>query len=371
METPLFIEQKRTRDHRLDIIKAISIILVLCWHLQPFDITAPKLTSFHISGIFREGIKSFYSQVTLLGVPSFILVSLYLYFQNLNERGYSYTRTRLLHLAKLFAFWVTVQVIVFSLTTYPLSTPFKERMTSTFNSLSLYNIFVEGGPRLNFIGGSSVFYYFTSLFLLTIFATVYFAITKVPRVQIFTGALLVIASLIFFEYCSLNNIYIELLDIRTFLIYIPIAHYLWLTKSNFSPWLLIFLLTGYILFSVQDYHLRRQGFVTNVYLRDAIVCGATMIFYGIKHLPLHRDSKILAFFSVYSLGIYATHKYFQFIALTLLGPQFEIYGIGKKTHFGEIHVNMQTLSIAVLAASLTLLCVFILGKTPLKKFVKG
>jgi hypothetical protein len=155
------------------------------------------------------------------------------------------------------------------------------------------------------------------------------------------------------------------------LVYIPIAHYLWLTRSNFSKWSLIFFLTGYILFSIQDYSLRRQGFITNVYLRDAVVFGATTIFYGIKNLPVRRESKILTFFSIYSLGIYATHKYFQYLSLTLLTPLFEVYKIGKKTHFGEIHVNMQVLSIAILATTLTLLCVFILGKTPLKRFVKG
>lgn len=370
MQTDTTLEKTTKRDHRLDVIKAISIILVLCWHLQPLDITAPKLTDFHISGIFREGIKTFYSQVTLLGVPSFILVSLYLYFQNLNDRGYSYTRTRLVHLLKLFAFWVTCQIVIYALTSYPSSTPLAERVVSTFNSLSLYNVFIEGGPRLDFIGGGSVFYYFTTLFLLTIFATIYFALTKIPWVQISIGAFGIIASLIFFEYCSLNNIYIELLDIRTFMIYIPLTHFLWLTKSNFSKWLWVISLAGYILFSIQDYYLRRQGFVTNVYLRDSVVFGATTIFYGIKNLPLHRESKILTFFSVYSLGIYATHKYFQYLSLTLLTPLFELYNIGKKTHFGEIHVNMQVLSIAILATSLTLICVYLLGKTPLKRFVK-
>jgi len=370
MQTASNIEKTQTRDHRLDIIKAISITLVLCWHLQPIDITAPRLLSFHFSGLLRESIKSFYSQVTLLGVPSFILVSLYLYFNKLNERGYQYTPSRLLHLLKLFTFWVSCQIIIYYLVAFPKSIAPIDRLAALFKELSLYNIFIEGGSRLPFIGGGSVFYYFTTLFLLTILATLYFMITKIPWVGISTGVVVVIGSLIFFEYSSLNGIYVLLLDIRTFLIYIPIAYYLWVGKSSFSKSLLFFLLAGYLFFSIQDFFLRRQGLVINVYLRPAIVFGATAIIYGIKNLPSWKESKVITFLSVNSLGIYATHKYFQFLSIVLLTPFFEAQGIGKKTRFGEIHVNMQTLLIALLATSLTLLCVFILGKTPLKKFIR-
>ncbi|MCC7118745.1 MAG: acyltransferase family protein [Anaerolineales bacterium] len=372
MQNSSTLEHRPARDYRLDIIKAISIILVLCWHFQPFDVTAPKLTDYHLSGIFREGIKSFYAQVTLLGVPSFILVSLYLYFMNLSKRGYSYTKSRPIHLAQLFAFWVSCQIVIYFLTTYSLTNSFADNLTSLLKGLSFYKIFIEGGPRLNFIGGGSVFYYFTTLFFSTILATFYFFITtKNETAGAWIGALTVISSLIYFEYCSLNNIYVELLDLRTFIIYIPLAYYLWSHKDKFSIWLFIFFIVGYVFFAVQDYYLRRQGFVINVYLRTGITFGASMIFYGVKNLSLIKESKTLTFFSIYSLGIYATHKYFQYFSTALLSPYFELYKIGKKTHFGEIHINLQVLSIAALGISLTLLCVFLLGKTRLKGFVKG
>jgi hypothetical protein len=372
MQTTPTTPHKPNRDYRLDIIKAISITLVLFWHFQPIDITAPKLTDFHISGIFREGIKSFYQQVTLLGVPSFILVSLFLYFSKLQERGYSYSKTRLLHLVNLFIFWVSCQIIIFSLTSFPISMPLQERIQNSISGLSLYNIFIEGGPRLPFVGGSSVFYFFTTLFLLTLLSTFYFLLnSRAPRITSGLGWAIVISSLLFFEYCSLNNVYIELLDLRTFIIYIPIAHFFCVNENKIPKgWFLVFI-TGYILFSVQDYLLRGQGFIINVYLRAAIVFGALALFHGIKNLPVQKGSRFISFLSIYSLGIYAVHKYFQFLSITLLTPYFEIYDIGKKTHFGKIHVNMQVLTIGILGISLTLLCVYLLGKTPLKKFVRG
>lgn len=145
MEKRQMIEKEKHRDYSLDIIKAIGIILVLCWHFQPFDITAPRLLDYHIRGIFREGIKAFYLQITLLGVPSFILVSMYLYFKRLDEHGLRYTKPRLWHLINIFVFWVSVQILVVYIADIPKSIPFIEQMKLLFGSLSLRGVFLEGG----------------------------------------------------------------------------------------------------------------------------------------------------------------------------------------------------------------------------------
>jgi len=370
MEKEQTIEKEKIRDYSLDILKAIGIILVLCWHFQPFDITAPRLLDYHIRAIFREGIKAFYLQITLLGVPTFILISMYLYFKRLDERRFQYTKTRLLHLINIFVFWVSVQILVVYIADIPKSIPFSEQMKILLGSLSLWGIFLEGGPRMAFVGGSSVFYYITTLFLLTILATLYWMLAKIPWAGISTGLVIVIGSLIFFEYQSLNGTVFSLLDLRTFAIYIPIAYYLKFSEGKFYKSLLFFLLAGYVAFSVQDYLLRKQELFNNVYLRASIAFGATTLFYAVKHLWHGKISKATSFLSVNSLGIYATHKYFQYISILALTPFFEAQGIGKKTAFGEIQVNLPNLMIAALGFSLTFACVALLGRTPLKKYIR-
>ena len=371
MTTPPNIDKHKTRDHRLDIIKALSILLVLFWHFQPIDITAPELRIFHIRAIIREGVKVFYSQVTLLGVPSFILVSLYLYFQNLKIKGYAYAFSRLQHLLKLFTFWVFIQIVIYFFTTYPLSTPISQWIPLLVKDLTVHKIFIEGGPRLDFMGGSSVFYYFTSLFLLTIAATAYSLLDKFTFIETASRILIVGGTLIYFEYCSLKNISVELLNPITFLPYVPLAYYFARKQVSFSRSMALLFILGYIGFSIQDYYLRKQGYITNVYLRASIVSGALTLFNTIKSLPFLKESKAAAFLSNHSLGIYATHKYFQFLSIDLLTPLFAVYEIGKKTEFGNIHVNLQTLSIALLGISLTFLCVLLLGKTPVRGFFRG
>ena len=364
------ITKTKTRDGRLDIIKAICIILVLLWHLQPIDVSAPRLQSYHFNLLLKETIKSFYLQITLLGVPSFILVSLYLYFQKLEEHGYQYVKTRLLHLCKLFVFWVSCQFFIFYLVTIPKSIPLVDQLKELSRGFTFYTIFLEGGPRLPFIGGSSIFYFITTLIFLTILATVFSVMAKITWLGITSGILIIAGSLIYFENSSLSGVSISLLDIRTFMIYIPIAFYFQPGKLGYSRSLFVFFVMGYVLFSAQDYYLRAQGLFVNVYLRPAIVFGTTALFYGIKNLLSWKISKVFSFLSIYSLGIFATHKYFQFLSTAILTPFFEAQGITKKIPFGEFRVNVQTFWIALLTITLTMIGIFILDKTPLKKFIR-
>ena len=370
MQQTSSITSPKTRDDRLDFIKAICIILVLFWHLQPIDVSAPRLQTYHFDLLLKEAIKFFYLQVTLLGVPAFILVSLYLYFNKLAEHGYQYASTRLLHLLKLFVFWVSCQIIIVYLVTIPKSIPFSDQFALLAKAIPLRTLLLEGGPPLPFSGGLSVFYFFSTLILLTILATVFSVMARNTLLGVTTGALITIGSLVYFESSSLRGVNVSLLDIRTFMVYIPIAYYFQPGKLGFSKGLLWFTLAGYILFSVQDYFLRTQGPFVNVYLRPTIVFGATALFYGIKNLQSWKNSKALSFLSIYSLGIFAIHKYFQYLSIVMLTPLFEAYGIVKKIPLGEFRVNVQTILIAILTVSLTFLCVVILDKTPLRKFIR-
>lgn len=357
------------RDNRLDLIKAICIVLVLFWHFQPIDITAPKLTEFYIDSLLKEGIKSFYMQVSLLAVPTFILVALYLFYGKLAEQGSKYLWTRLWHLIQIYFFWVGCQFLIFYLIVIPKSIPLMDQFGQLKNEFSFHTIFIDGGPRLPEVG-SSVFYYLSILIVLTVLAVLYWVLAKNKIAGGIAGICIVIGSLVYFEHNSFTGSSVSILDLRTYILYIPIAYYFQSAKSRFSKSLLISLAAGYILLSIQDYFLRRQGLFVNVYMRASIAFGAAALFYGIKNLKQGNGNGIINFLSSNSLGIYATHKYFQYISVIFLTPYFVAEGMKKKVHFGDLRVNLQTLLIASLAAALTLLCVFILSKTPLRRFIR-
>jgi len=357
------------RDSRLDLIKAICIVLVLFWHLQPIDIAAPKLTQYHFDLLLKEGIKTFYLQVTLLAVPTFLLVALYLYFGKLAKHGYKYLWIRLPRLIQIFLFWVACQLLMFYLLSIPKSLPLAEQWNLLKVELQPYAIFIAGGPQLPEVGGS-VFYYLSMLVILTVLATLFFHLAQNRAVGIGIGAIIIAGSLLYFEYCSLHGIIVLFFDVSTFVIYIPIAYFLQFNKFDFSKSLFIFIVAGYIFFTIQDYELRKLALHINVYLRASIVFGAIALFYGINNLKIETDFKVTNFLSTYSLGIFAIHKYFQYFVITLLTPYFIAEGITKKVSYGNFRVNIQTLMIAALATVTTLLCVFLLGKTPFKRFIK-
>jgi surface polysaccharide O-acyltransferase-like enzyme len=87
-----------TRDYNLDNLKAYSIIFVLIWHLEPFNITSsqPKLNL-----IYTFLIDFIMWQVSLVAVPTFIVVSLYLFFSKAVDRNF-YLIKRLKNLGIVF-----------------------------------------------------------------------------------------------------------------------------------------------------------------------------------------------------------------------------------------------------------------------------
>lgn len=369
MQPPPNTTSPRIRDERLDVIKAISIILVLFWHLQPIDVTAPRLTAFHISSLLKESLLSFYKEVTLVAVPSFFLVALYLYFSKLNENGPRYILTRLAHLLRIFVFWVLCQILVYYIIVIPKSLPFSEQIKTLAQSLSLWTVFLEGGPALPLVGGS-VFYYLSSLFILTILATLFWLLAKINWLGITTGMAVVAGSLLYFEYCSVTGVYVSLLNIVTFALYIPIAFYFNSSRYRFSKPLLWFLFAGYVVFFIQDYYLRNQGLNPNAYPRPAIVFGAATLFYGVRNLKFPKMTKTLGFFSTFSLGIYAIHKYFQYLSIVALTPFFAMLEIPRKVPWGEFRIDAQAILVAVLVVTLSVVSVYLLDKTPLRKFIR-
>ncbi|MBP7233344.1 MAG: hypothetical protein KBA28_15590, partial [Syntrophaceae bacterium] len=89
-----------SRETGIDIIKAVSIVLVLIWHLQP--ITKNVLPPDSAAGIYGWPVMDFfYRYISLLAVPSFICVSLLLFMKK-SFISEGYWKKRLMRLAQIF-----------------------------------------------------------------------------------------------------------------------------------------------------------------------------------------------------------------------------------------------------------------------------
>jgi len=71
------------RDYRLDMLRAISISLVLLWHLQLFRFK--MMPGSRIGIVLRYALDIFNYQVSLVAVPVFVLVSLFLFYSKALE----------------------------------------------------------------------------------------------------------------------------------------------------------------------------------------------------------------------------------------------------------------------------------------------
>lgn len=360
------------RNYSLDLIKAISIILVLIWHLQPFDISIPNITRFSANIIFKETLNAVYFQVTLIAVPSFLITSQYIYFQKLKQYGYIYFFKRLAVLSYITIFWISVQFFFYYLIAplFSVDTTISPLPTSIPGWLQLIMI---GGPfRLNSSTnvGSSAFYYLTTLIALTIFSTLYAIACRNIQLEKIISILIISLSLVYFQQQAFNEGVITYSRIENFIIYVPIAHLVNSYRDKLSYTVNYVLGAGYFIFCFQDIYLQASGFQFNIYGRVSIVFGATALICSLINKKNTTEAQSVRFLSSHSLGIFALHLYIQYFVTLYLMPIFTLYYIRRKMPLWEFRINFQVLSIGLLTVLVTLICVYLLGKTPVRRFVK-
>ena len=286
------------RDESLDALKAISIIFVLFWHLQPIKFVISANTHV-LMKIADQIVKIFEVQLSLTAVPIFYIVSLYLYFQK--KPNIEYLQKRILNLIKIFVFWQLIQNIFFVL------------VTKQAPPLSWDNI-MGAKPDLLLVGGS-VFYFLFDLIILIIIAFIYQLINSntVMKIINFGFILFFIA---YFELLCIQKLNLPHYDLRNFIIYIPIAFGFANYKNKIIKFKLIFLLL-YILSSIHDIYLRADDYPLSIYARISIVFGALTIFCFTCILKIKYNS-LLQTIAKYTLGVFAFHKYWQCLFLLLI-----------------------------------------------------
>ena len=356
------------RDYRIDLLKAIAIVMVMLWHLQPFELyynpdnqTATNAFTFIMTKILLNGLSL---QLTLLGIPIFFIVTLFLFMGKADRPGYF--KKRIARLTTIFIFWSAVQFMVYLVLRGMVHL---DILSLTFKELSPMDLIIFGGPSLPIVG-DSVFYYLFDLICLTALAYVYLLLNE--KLRVIVSWLVVVGSIVYFEFCLFLGKSIPYWDVSNFILYIPVAYSLRNFQKLFE--FKYYYLLGFIVFSSQDllFVTTQWGALydvsVNTYGRASLLFGAVTIFSFVWTSSCNR-SRCVQFLSFNVLGIFALHKYWQLFYSLVLPNVFSFFNISEL--FSVSHYNYSVLSLVSCIVTIisTLILVYALGLTPLKKFI--
>lgn len=336
------MKPKLDRDYRVDYLRAISIIMVLIWHIKPFEFYISRENSFAVTIIIILNAIIFHC--ILSAVPLFFVISLYLYFKKAKQ-GFSYFIHRFSRVFTLFAFWFSIQIL------------FYFSATKSVPGFSI-KLFLFGGPTIPMIG-TSVFYFLSDLLILIFLSYVFLKVPEKLKPKL--GFAIILITFIYFETVLLCQFRTDARDIYNFICYIPLGYYLFHHRQHIGKYRYHFLFF-FLLFLFHDQYLFYLNYSYPIYSRISVVFGALFFFSFVFHLKPAPNS-IMKWISFYSLGIFALHKYCLYFNLAIV----ENWKI--KATFFSVSFNSGRLMLFALTIILTLISVHILGKTPLKRFV--
>ncbi len=323
------------RDAGLDTAKAAAILLVVCLHVQVRVPADPA--------VVHAAFSFFYYKLGLAAVPLFFTVSLFLFISKYEQRGVAYFGRRMLRLVKLYVFWVAVQTTLSVIT------------RGEWPDLSL-RFFMRGGSSLPIVGGS-VFYFLFDLLVLTTLAFVLSSLPRRSREPVAWAGLALGAA-----YLAASPWIGELLPafLAAFLVYVPLAWLLCHRPGLFRwPWLFagLFVVTGLLEVVLYKY----VGFGGDTfYARVNALVGVLAVYSLCARFPLDRPW--VRWLSVHSLGIFALHKYVQYLGYQVL------HGLGYGYDLVAV-AFVPSLLIFVWTLLLTVLAVALLRRTPLVRYV--
>jgi hypothetical protein len=329
------------RDYCIDVLKALSIVFVLIWHFHPIQIQAGA--AFGLSGLFARGVTFFYLYVTLLAVPTLISASLYLFFTKAGS-GWEYARSRIVRLMKLYLFWFCVQNAVYVAAVGQLP-------EFSFEEL------LWGGPDLPYVRGS-VFYFLSLLALLSLLSALFLRMGE--GLKALFSVSVALATCLYFTHSSWTGYLITYKDVFSYIVYIPVAYYLYRHKERFIENRFLFL--GAFIASI----LFEKLILTanpSYYGRLSIITGVLVLLSFVFSCPVRRNYAVVEGLSKDCLGFFSVHKYAQLAAILLIGNFERMIG------FPPLTFSLGKIQIALTATFLTLLIVCLLKKTPLRDFV--
>ncbi len=332
------IGQKGFRDPRIDMVKAVCILMVLIWHLQPVTRSMMHLgTTAGALGWMLFGF--FYRYIAPLAMPAFICISIILFVKrSLVIR--EYWKERLKRLIQLFIFWTSIQFMVYLLAGGGFPLPFG-------------TIIPGGGPGLPYVG-DSVFHFLFALIVCTGVAAVFLRLSE--KLKLIASAVIIILSCFNFIISSHYKVPMMVGEMENYYIYVPIAYYM-VKYQDRLPDCRIFFILGFFIALAYETDIVRSMICP--YARLSVVCGVLSLISLFLHLEFGRV-RVAEFLSRYSLGIFALHKYWYLVFIVLLGA--------ARPRFYEA-VLPERLILFSVAAVVTLVSAYLLGKTKLRSLV--
>ena len=326
------------RNSGIDIIRAVSIALILIWNLQPVTKAMMHIDSL-VGALGWLPIGFFYRYISLLAVPTFICISIMLFIKR-SLFTHDYWKKRLIRLIEVFLFWTCIQFIFYLLAGGGFPLP-------------LDSIIPTGGPELPYVGGS-VFYF---LFALTICTGLAVLFLKLPDgLKFIVSTIIIILSCLIFIISSHYGIPLKVTEMENYYLYVPIAYYMVKHQDKLVRYRILFIF-GYILAIVYETGIARG--TISMYARISVVFGVLSFISILLPLQLERQP-LMEFLSKYFLGIFSLHKYWQYVFIVFLGiikPQVDI-----PICSGNLILFMTTIV-------LTFISVHLLGKTKLRRYV--
>ncbi len=375
----------RPRDVTIDWLKGISILFVLLWHFQPIQIDyhVPKYSSEKILGYVIYLINNY---IFCLAVPTFILISLYLFLNKIKKLNFIDARNNLvdrsIRIFSLYIFYVLVQFSLFflfknlfpdfSVPAFKLSNP-NLGVTEVFN-LIFDNLF-SGGPPLPIVS-HSVLYFLFDLVLLTIIAFGFnqFFPPNSGSAKIMS-LMIITTNILLFEASPWISSKIYAHQLENFILYVPIAAF-WVRNTNKFLSHRNLYIAGYLFFIIHDIFLERYNLRGEMYSRTSTVFGALAFIsfayhYFSKHsLSLHPA---IQFMSSHSLGIFAIHKYVMLIIVFLvekIGDWINLKLFWEYTiSIGDVRFKIVIFILSAVNIALTFGIVSIIGKSKFKSLV--
>jgi hypothetical protein len=116
--------------------------------------------------------------------------------------------------------------------------------------------------------------------------------------------------------------------------------------------------------------LRADNYSLGIYSRLSIVFGALAVFSSCLRLKDWKASESVKFLSRFSLGIFAIHKYWQFMGIMSIQELFQILGLSESISIGEIKISALNIFVAIFGTLFSLVSVYLLERSPLQKFIK-
>jgi hypothetical protein len=341
------------RDYSLDFLKALAITLVVIWHTKPFRFFSSDMSFASLLVSYMLG--AFYSQITLLAVPLFYIVSILLFYSKANK-DIIYFKHRLMRVFTIYIFWTVIQFIMY----FSLSSLLPPRLVPDINwALSLF----QGGPDLPIAGGS-IFYFLSNMLLLTCFAFCY-GWKGNERLWTAISYIFIIMHIVYFEIINFRGTSIPYWRIDNFIIYVPVV-YLLFNNPNVIRYKYIYFML-FILSSLHELFITKLNFFSFLYGRTSILFGAISLFCFFYKKTL-KEKKYVAFLSEYSLGIFALHLYWWLVIVIIA-----IFGLNLNPYdpiVPDVVLTQCYFITGFVTFVLTLISVYLLGLTPLRRFVK-